>query len=94
MNQREALRMKDAYEVLYHKEAEIARVRREIESLTMVASLLAEDNLSFFQPEGEPGAQEKKPAQNIVSPKATGTDGQASLAPRSRFWSALKQKRH
>ncbi len=85
--------MKDAYEVLYRKEADVARVRREIESLTMVAPLLAEDNLSFFQPESELEGQDKKPAQKAVPPKATGTSGQASFAPRSRFWGGWKQKR-
>jgi hypothetical protein len=35
--------MKNAYEVLKHKEAELARVRKEVESLRLVAPLLAND---------------------------------------------------
>ena len=85
--------MKDAYEVLYHKEAEIARVRREIESLNLVASILAEDDLSYFQPQAGLEGQDKKPAQKAVSAEATGTNGQPSLAPRPKFWGSWKQKR-
>jgi hypothetical protein len=35
--------MKDAYEVLQQKEADLARVRDEIESLRIVSSLLSDD---------------------------------------------------
>ncbi len=35
--------MKDAYEVLEQKEADLARVRQEIESLRIVVSLLVDD---------------------------------------------------
>lgn len=35
--------MKDPYEVLQQKEADLARVRHEFESLQVVASLLSED---------------------------------------------------
>ena len=35
--------MKDAYDVLKQKEADLARVRHEIESLRIVASLLLDD---------------------------------------------------
>jgi hypothetical protein len=38
--------MKDAYEVLYKKEADLARVRREIDSLTIAARLLVDDGIS------------------------------------------------
>jgi len=85
--------MKDAFEVLYHKEAEIARVRREIESLNLVASILAEDSLSYFRPDSELEGQEKKPAQAVAAQEGTGTDGQPSPAPRARFWESWKQKR-
>ena len=36
--------MKDPKQVLQHKEAELARVRREIDSLNIVAPLLADDH--------------------------------------------------
>jgi hypothetical protein len=35
--------MKDAYEVLKQKEADLSRVRREVESLRIVAPLLLDD---------------------------------------------------
>ena len=37
--------MKNAYELLYRKEEELARVREEIESLKVVAPLLAQERL-------------------------------------------------
>ena len=36
--------MKDAYELLRQKEMEIARVKREIAALVLVAPLLSEEN--------------------------------------------------
>lgn len=36
--------MKDAKEVLHQKEAELARVRKEVESLNLVVRLLADDD--------------------------------------------------
>jgi hypothetical protein len=59
--------IKDAYEVLDHKEADIARARREIESLTIVASILAEDTSDFFNPDG----LNRKPAEKELSPMDT-----------------------
>ena len=45
--------MKDAYAVLEQKEADLARVRQEIESLRIVASLLEKtDDLPDFEPTG------------------------------------------
>jgi hypothetical protein len=82
--------MKDAYEVLYKKEADLARVRQEIESLTIAAQLLADDNLSFFDPGKAP---DRKPAQMAVSPHPTGTDGRPLVWPRSGFWSSLTRRR-
>jgi hypothetical protein len=38
--------MKDAYELLHQKESDLARVRKEVESLNIVAPLLAEDRTS------------------------------------------------
>jgi hypothetical protein len=38
--------MKNAYEVLRQKEADLARVRQEIESLRVVAPLLSEESSS------------------------------------------------
>jgi hypothetical protein len=86
--------MKDAYEVLHQKEADLERIRREIESLTITASLLAEDDLSFFEPDRALEAQNKKPVKKTIPPhpQATGTEGKASIAPRATFWSAFKRR--
>jgi len=84
--------MKDAYEVLYQKEADLARVHREIESLTVVASMLADDDSSFFSPNG----QNRKPAEKALPPcsdiEATGTDRPTPILRRSRFWGSLKRR--
>jgi hypothetical protein len=48
--------MKDAYEVLEQKEADLARVRQEIESLRIVASLLDKtDDLPDLEATGTDG---------------------------------------
>jgi len=85
--------MKDAYEVLYQKEAEVARLRREIESLTMAARLLAEDDLTFIYPSSAPDEQKRKPSQKAVAPEPTGTDGGSLVRPRSGFWGSLTLRR-
>jgi hypothetical protein len=69
--------MKDAYEILKHKEAELARVRHEVESLRIVALLL--DDLDPDQPE-KPHLMAAEDLLDIVRQndphlKATGTDG-------------------
>ena len=85
--------MKDAYEVLYQKEADLARLRKEIDSLTMTAQLLADDDLSFFAPATVPQEQGRKPAQKATSPDPTGTDGKPFVWPRSGFWGSLRIRR-
>jgi len=90
--------MKDAYEVLYQKEAEVARLRREIESLTMAARLLAEDDLTFIYPSSAPDEQKRKPSQKAISPEPTGTqptgtDGGSLVRGRSGFWGSLTRRR-
>jgi hypothetical protein len=89
--------MKDAYEVLYEKEAELVRVRREIASLTIAASLLGDGDLSFFDPSKAADGQNKKPAEKAISPppdaRATGTDSAPLIARRLGFWGSLKRKR-
>ena len=85
--------MKDAYEVLYQKEADLARVRKEIESLTLSAQLLADEDLSYFVPTGVPDEQGRKPAQKATAPDPTGTDGKPFVWPRSGFWGSLRIRR-
>ena len=89
--------MKNAFEVLYEREADLARVRREVESLTMVASLLAEDESSFFDPSMSPEAKNKKGAEKVAFPpsgtEATGTDSRSAIARRTGFWGSLTRRR-
>jgi hypothetical protein len=84
--------MKDAYEVLYQKEADLARVRKEIESLTLSAQLLADDANSFDQDRASE-AQNRKPAQKVTSPEPTTTAGAPFVWPRSGFWGSLRIRR-
>lgn len=88
--------MKDAYEVLYQKEADLARVRQEVESLTLAASLLADDHLSYFVPEATTEVPGKKPAEKEASApaaEATGTEALYPLYPRRGFWESLTGRR-
>jgi hypothetical protein len=86
--------MKDAYEVLYKKEAELARVRREFDSLTIAAKLLRDDHVSVSDESGAPVPQDRKPAQSVASLESpVRPEGQPFLWPRTGFWSALKLRR-
>ena len=83
--------MKDVFEVLQQKEADLTRVRHEIESLKIVASLLSDE-----LPSEELTKKRTRSAEETSDPgseKATGTDGMFSSmnsARRSRFWNPLK----
>ena len=83
--------MKDAYEVLYQKEADLARVRQEIESLTIAALLLADDDSSSFDAGSVDDEPNRKPAQNAISEEPTGTES-TFVWPRSGFWSTIVWK--
>jgi hypothetical protein len=74
--------MKDAYEVLYQKEADLTRIRKEIESLRMAAELIGDEDL-------DPPVQNRKPAQSATSPELTGTDAEPFIWPRLGFWGNL-----
>ena len=65
--------MKDVYEVLHQKEADLARVRREIESLHIVASLLSDDLVSDELTKKKESSAEKSWDRGPSS-MATGTD--------------------
>ena len=90
--------MKDAYQVLYEKETDLTRVRQEIESLKIAASLL-DDELS---PDGSRESSDdlgKKPAgsaeeRTSVPPEleVAATVGAFSVGRRSGFWSSLKRR--
>jgi len=60
--------VKDLFDVLHQKEADLARVRLEVDSLRVAAPLLADDDAEY-----------KKPVQTTISllsdVEPTGTDG-------------------
>jgi hypothetical protein len=85
--------MKDAYEVLEQKEADLTRVRQEIESLRIVASLLVDDPNSNDWRQTHLVSAEK--TDGLPDLEATGTEGLSTSVAisRSGFWSALKRAR-
>jgi hypothetical protein len=90
--------MKDAYEALKQKEADLSRVRHELESLRIVASLLVDDsNLvdSNSDESDEPDLVSTEQSDNFHPDlEPTGTDGLFSsmiAAPRSSLWKILKR---
>jgi hypothetical protein len=90
--------MKDAYEVLSQKEADLVRVHQEIESLKVVASLLAEE-LTSDNPVQSLGEENKKPSSSAeMAPssrpnlEATGTLGAFSVGRRPKFWNPLRRR--
>ena len=88
--------MKDAYEVLYQKEADLARVHQEVESLKIAASLLSDEATPSSQGESS-DQQEKKPAENAIAPQsevqATGTDGSVPNSRPPGLWEAFTRRR-
>ena len=86
--------MKDVNELLTQKEAEVARVRKEIESLQMVLPLLADD-AAEAEPERKPVSNVQGDASEASSPvQATGTDDLfSSTKSGSRFWSFGRQNK-
>jgi hypothetical protein len=71
--------MKDAYEVLQQKEADLARVGKEMESLRLVAPLLCDDVAS--DSEKKPMLSEKPHDPNC---DMAGTDSLLSSSPATR----------
>jgi hypothetical protein len=90
--------MKDAYEVLYQKEADLVRVRQEVECLRITATLLGDDASADDLGPG-PEEHQGKPPESAVTAHlgaaATGTDG--LLPPTTQhelgFWKSLKSRR-
>ena len=90
--------MRDAYDVLKQKEADLARVRREVESLRIVAPLLGDnlgsdqsDKADLSSAEKTEGEKTEKYLLNIVRKKArpdlepTGTAGHVFSSIRKRI---------
>lgn len=86
--------MKDPNEVLRQKEEDLARLRQEIESLQLVASLLSDELTSDQAAKKKEGGTEKTSDHDAGS-EATGTDGLFSsiAGPRSSLWKVLKRGR-
>jgi hypothetical protein len=84
--------LKDAYEVLREKEADLARVRHEIASLRVVASLLSDDLTDELT---KKGSSAEKTFDGDPDSEATGTDGLFSSISVSRpsFWKALGRRK-
>ena len=84
--------MKDPYEVLRQKEADLARTRKEIESLQVVASLLS-DNLTSDELNKKKESAAEKTLDRDSGSEATGTDGLFSSIPVSRpsWWKTLRR---
>jgi len=90
--------MKDAYEVLYQKEADLVRVRQEVESLRIAASLLNDDACADDPGQSSDGLSQIAPpkpalASHLEAAAATGTDGPAPLSREPGFWKSLKSRR-
>ena len=84
--------MKDAQDVLHQKETDLVRVRREIDSLRIVASLLAADqNLD------EPGHDTLSAELKVINlrPDLDGVAENGVFASlrlsRSKFWRVLRR---
>jgi hypothetical protein len=84
--------MKDINEVLRQKEEDLARLRHEIESLQVVASLLS-DELTSDEPTEKKESAAEKTVDDGTGSEATGTDGLfTSIADsRSSLWNVLKR---
>ena len=79
--------MKDAYEVLQQKEADLARVRDEIESLRIVSSLLCDD-LTSDELTKKRASTAAKTLDHGPGSEATGRDGLffSDAGSRPGFW--------
>jgi hypothetical protein len=85
--------MQDAYEVLQQKQAELARVRKEIECLNIVAALLSDDRASD-DPAESPASSLNDTISRLSDSAATNVDNLfSSAATRSSLWKALKRAR-
>lgn len=93
--------MKNAYEVLNEREAELARIRKEIESLNIVARLLADDDAGTDSDELDQRSEDsnssslslKETISRLSDAAATSAETlfSSAAASRPKFWSALKR---
>ncbi|MGE5734864.1 MAG: hypothetical protein ACM34E_07230 [Acidobacteriota bacterium] len=82
--------MRDVYQILRKKETDLDRLRHEIDSLRIVAPMLADDEIEK-ELQAEP-ADEDGPGSE---PRSTGTDGPmfSGANSESRFWGLMKRSR-
>jgi hypothetical protein len=80
--------MKDAYQVLQQKEVDLSRVRKELESLFIVAGLLADGEEPSGDPVGTSLDSQKKPSSS-----ASENSPHLETGVGSQFLSALKRAR-
>lgn len=82
--------MKNAHEVLRQKEEDLVRVRKEVESLRLIAPMLGDDEESANRDEASADATR---SDAHLGSDATGTDGMFSsnMSSRPKFWNVLKR---
>ena len=82
--------MKDAYQVLQQKEVDLSRVRKEIESLSVVARLLTDGE----EPADDPGRTSTS-LDSKKKPSSSASENSLHLETEvgSQFLSALKRAR-
>jgi hypothetical protein len=89
--------MQDAYVLLQQKQVELARVRKEIECLNIVAALLSDDRASDDlapNPAESPASSLSDTISRLSDSAATNVDNLfSSAATRSSLWKALKRAR-
>ena len=89
--------MDDPYRVLERKQMELARVRKEIDSLKLVTRLLADDGASHDpteKPEQASPSSLSDTISRLSDSVATNVDNLvSSAATRSSLWTGLKRAR-
>jgi hypothetical protein len=90
--------MQDVYEVLQQRQAELARVRKEIECLNIVAVLLSDGRASDDAAAPNSAESPASPLTDTISrlsdSAATNVDNLfSSAATRSSLWRVLKRAR-
>jgi hypothetical protein len=88
--------MKDAYEVLQQKQTDLARVRKEIDSLNLVARLLSDDDTSdnaMQKPEESAPRSLSDTISRLSDSAAANVDSLFSTVETSHsgFWGSLKR---
>jgi hypothetical protein len=83
--------MKDPTEVLRQKQEDLARVRHQVESLRIAASLLSDELATDDLSKKKESASEET-LDLSTGAEATGTEGlfSATIASRRSFWRVLK----